>query len=103
MRPEAEELVVKALLQDLIDSDEPDLAARFLAEIDFECDIVQRVIPLLKDEKRYTRQYAVIALGNMGPAAGDAKDALTRLLEDEAEEVRKDAMMALERISVTDQ
>ncbi len=103
MRPEVEELVVQALLQDLFDSAEPDLAARFLADIDFECDIVQRVIPLLEDEKRYTRQYAVIALGNMGPAAADAEDALTELLEDEAAEVREAAKNALEKIRSSDE
>jgi HEAT repeat protein len=99
MRPEAEEVVVKALLQDLIASEEPHLAAHALAEIDFECDIVQRIIPLLEAEKRYTRQYAVIALGNMGLAAADAEDALTELLQDEAEEVREDAETALEKIT----
>jgi HEAT repeat protein len=103
MRPEAEEVVVKALLQDLIDSAEPDLAARVLADIDFECDIVQRIVPLLEDEKRYTRQYAVIALGNMGPAAADAEPALTKLLKDEAQEVREAARNSLEQIRSSDQ
>jgi HEAT repeat protein len=98
MRPDVEAIVVEALLQDLIDGAEPDPAARFLADIKFECDIVQRIIPLLENENRYTRQYAVIALGNMGPAAADAEAVLTHLLEDEAPEVREEAEAALEKI-----
>jgi HEAT repeat protein len=99
MRPESEELVVQALLQDLIVSSEPDVAVRVLAEIDFDCDIVQRVTPLLQNDKRYVRQYAAIALGNMGPEAVEAKSALEALLDDDAEEVRMDAALALEKIT----
>jgi HEAT repeat protein len=98
MRPETEELVVTALLEDLIADDDPDPAAQFLAEIDFDCDIVQRVIPLLQHERRDTRQYAAIALGNMGPAASDAEAELTKLLKDEAPEVREEAQAALAKI-----
>jgi HEAT repeat protein len=98
MQPESEDLVIQALLQDLIASAEPDVAARVLAEIEFQSDIVPRLIPLLQSEQRYVRQYAVIALGNLGPDAAAAEQALTPLLQDDAEEVRKDAELALQKI-----
>lgn len=101
LRPESERVVADALLRDLSRDNEPWLAARFLAEIDFTEDIVSRIVPLLQSDRLWVRRHAAEALGNLGPDAASAKSALEPLLQDDAEEVREAAAEALKKMDGT--
>ncbi len=88
---------VEALLRDLTENDEPWAAAQVFGEIKVADTVIPRLTALLDSSNVWTRQYAAVALLDMGAETAKAKATLEELLRDEHEETREAAASALEK------
>jgi HEAT repeat protein len=99
LKPESE-APIAALLRDLEHDDEPWEAARVLGEIDVDAATIDRLIELLKSRTVGTREYAAVALGEIGPEAQRAAKDVEALLQDAVEDVREDAAAVLKKLRI---
>jgi HEAT repeat protein len=93
---------IAALIQDLVNDDEPWEAARVLGEIDVDADTIDRLVELLHSKTIGTREYAAVALGEIGADAQRASKDIEKLLQDEVEEVREAAAEALKKLGASE-
>ncbi len=73
-------------------------AAEALVKLGVPGRVVPALIALLEDKRWYNRRWAAEILGDVGPPAKAATPALTKVLKDESEDVRKAAAEALKKI-----
>ena len=90
---------VEALLRDLTENDEPWVAAQVLGEIKVADSIIPRLTALLDSPDVWTRQYAAVALLEMGAETTKAKATLEELSRSNHDETRETAAAALEKIN----
>jgi HEAT repeat protein len=91
---------VEALFRDLVENDEPWGAAEMFGEIKVTDETVQRLIALLDSPDVWTKQYAAVALLEMGAEPQRAKATLEELAHSEHEETRETAAASLEKYRV---
>ncbi|HPM81402.1 MAG TPA: HEAT repeat domain-containing protein [Candidatus Anammoximicrobium sp.] len=90
---------VEALLRDLTENAEPWVAAQVLGEIKVADSIIPRLTALLDSPNVWTRQYAAVALLEMGAETAKAKATLEELSRSDHDETRQTAAAALEKIN----
>lgn len=90
---------VEALLRDLVENDEPWGAAKVFGEIKVAEETVPRLTALLDSPNVWTKQYAAIALLEIGAETPRAKAMLEELARSENEETRETAAAALEKLN----
>ncbi len=88
----------EALLRDLTEDDEPWVAAQVFGEIKVADDTLPRLTALLESPNIWTRQYAAVALLEMGAETERAKATLEELARNENEETREAAAAALQSV-----
>ncbi len=88
---------VEALLRDLTEDDEPWVAAQVFGEIKVADETIPRLAALLDSPNVWTRQYAAVALLEMGAETQRAKATLEELARSENEETRESAAAALDK------
>jgi len=88
----------EALLRDLTEDDEPWVAAQVFGEIKVADETIPRLAALLDSPNVWTRQYAAVALLEIGAETERAKAALEELARSENEETRETAAAALKSI-----
>jgi len=88
---------VEALLRDLVEDDEPWLAAHVFGEIQVSEDAVARLGELLDSANVWTRQYAAVALLEIGVQTSRATATLEELARSDNEETRETAAASLEK------
>ena len=86
---------VEALLRDLVEDDEPWLAAQVFGEIQVPNDAVGRLAALLDSANVWTRQYAAVALLEIGAETPRAIATLEELARSDNEETRETAADSL--------
>ena len=92
-------LPAEALLCDLVNDDEPWLAARAFARIKATDETIRRLSALLDSTNVWTRQFAAVALLEVGAETQRAKAVLEELAQSEEEETRESAAASLERLA----
>lgn len=90
---------VEALLRDLTENDEPWVAAQVFGEIKVADTTIPQLTALLDSPNVWTRQYAAVALLEMGAETAKAKATLEELARSDHEETRETAAAALEKIN----
>jgi len=88
---------VEALLRDLTENDEPWTAAQVFAEIKVPDAAIARLTALLDSSNVWTRQYAAVALLEMGAETAKATATLEELSRSENLETRESAAAALQK------
>jgi HEAT repeat protein len=88
---------VEALFRDLAENDEPWVAAEVFGEIKVTDETIPRLIALLDSPNDWTKQYAAVALLEIGAEPQRAKGALEELAHSENEETRETAAASLEK------
>jgi HEAT repeat protein len=91
---------VEALLRDLVENDEPWVAAEVFGEIKVTNETVQRLTALLDSPNVWTKQYAAVALLEIATETQRAKATLEELARSENEETRETAAASLEKWNV---
>jgi HEAT repeat protein len=91
---------VEALLRDLVENDEPWVAAEVFGEIKVADETVQQLTALLDSPNVWTKQYAAVALLEIGAELQRAKATLEELARSEHDETRETAAASLEKFSV---
>jgi HEAT repeat protein len=94
---------VEALLRDLTENDEPWIAAEVFGEINVTEEAIPRLTALLESPNIWTRQYAAVALLEIGAEPQRAKATLEELARSEYEETRESAAASLEKFKASGQ
>jgi len=90
---------VMALLRDLEENDEPWVAARMFGEIKATDETVRRLVQLLDATNVWTKQFAAVALLEIGAETQLAQAALEQLAQSADEETRESAAASLARLA----
>lgn len=89
--------VMLPVLSSLLEDPSPVIRTRIIAALaDRGADAMRLLIPALGNEK--TAYFACLAISEIGPAAKEAVPSLVKLLDDENQAVRREAIMALAAI-----
>jgi HEAT repeat protein len=89
----------EALFRDLLENDEPWVAAEVFGEIKVTDETVQRLMALLDSPNVWTKQYAAAALLEIGTETQRATATLEELAHSENEETRESAAASLEKFN----
>jgi HEAT repeat protein len=90
---------IEALLRDLVENDEPWVAAEVFGEIKVAQEALPRLTALLDSPNVWTKQYAAVALLEIGAETQRAKATLEELARSENEETRESAAASLEKFN----
>ena len=83
-----------------MENDEPWVAAEVFGDIKVTDETVQRLIALLDSPNVWTKQYAAVALLEIGAEPQRAKAALEELARNDNDETRETAAASLEKFGV---